>query len=347
MADDQSNKRPKKGPEASGEDADALEHEIGHLRQQLRRSDDENARWRKGNHGALAANTFAVVDLSRLDTSLVTHIVSFVGTSRELFDLALTCKAFGWRQPATGLDWPLAEEVARQIVRSGHHDIKGVRVTLSPYVRGTTTWLSILRESERPLRFDTLLGRGIGYANESRTSVRGTRTASSVGLSTAVASNYVMVSGIHYAEFQIAAGTPSIGIVRPIPNLDPDRYANDLFSFFYQSLSFDEFLAARTEEWGSGNVHLCQYITSSGQMSWTSWAGERQLGVTWRGTERCITGDTASMLLNLDKGTLTVYKNNRRLGVMKNGLSGLYCWYATLTGDEKVVTIREGKAPKA
>ena len=29
----------------------------------------------------------------------------------------------------------------------------------TPYVRGTSTWLSILRESERPLKFNTLLGR--------------------------------------------------------------------------------------------------------------------------------------------------------------------------------------------
>ena len=343
MADDQSNKRPKKGPEASGEDADALEHEIGHLRQQLRRSDDENARWRKGNHGALAANTFAVVDLSRLDTSLVTHIVSFVGTSRELFDLALTCKAFGWRQPATGLDWPLAEEVARQIVRSGHHDIKGVRVTLSPYVRGTTTWLSILRESERPLRFDTLLGRGIGYANESRTSVRGTRTASSVGLSTAVASNYVMVSGIHYAEFHIAEGMPNIGIVRPMPNLDSARYADDDFSFLQTR---DDFLAARTDEWGDGNVHACEYYCGNGRMGWTNWSSEEQLGAVWEGMEGCSDGDTLGMLLNLNEGTLTVYKNNRRLGVMKDGLSGSYCWFVS-PGGSTVVAIKRGEPPRA
>ena len=345
MADDQSNKRPKKGPEASGEDADALEHEIGHLRQQLRRSDDENARWRKGNHGALAANTFAVVDLSRLDTSLVTHIVSFVGTSRELFDLALTCKAFGWRQPATGLDWPLAEEVARQIVRSGHHDIKGVRVTLSPYVRGTTTWLSILRESERPLRFDTLLGRGIGYANESRTSVRGTRTASSVGLSTAVASNYVMVSGIHYAEFQIAAGTPSIGIVRPIPNLDPDRFVDGSFHFFQYRLRPD-FLAQKANEWCAGDVHACEYFCGNGTMNWTNWDDIEDNLLDWEGREGSRSGDTVGMLLNLDEGTLTVYKNKRCLGVMRGGLSGSYCWFATVM-DKCAVSVERCNLPMA
>ncbi|EJK70528.1 hypothetical protein THAOC_08102, partial [Thalassiosira oceanica] len=41
----------------------------------------------------------------------------------------------------------------------------------------------------------------------------------------------------------------------------------------------------------------------------------------WEGNERSTTGDTIGMLLeDLDEGTLTVYKNNRRLGVMENRL---------------------------
>jgi len=53
-----------------------------------------------------------------------------------------------------------------------------------------------------------------------------------------------MESGIHYAEFQITAGKAGTGIVRPLPNLDPDRfpYCNN-FHFFVHSW-YDEFLAA-------------------------------------------------------------------------------------------------------
>ena len=253
----------------------------------------------------------------------VTHILSFLGTSFELFNLALTCKSFGWQQPASGLDWSLAEEVARQVVCSGRNTV-GARVTLS---RGTRTWLSILRETEHPLKFDTLLGRGIEHANERRTFIH-----TDYGICTAVASNYVMESGVHYAELSIT-GKNYIGIVRPMPNLDPARYANDGFSFFKRSL-FDDFLAARTDEWGAGNVHVCYYSLYNGTMGWTNWAGEEQLGAVWEGRgERCRTGATVGMLLNLDDGTLTVYKNNRRLGVMKDGLSGSYCWYAC--GDDE------------
>ena len=35
---------------------------------------------------------------------------------------------------------------------------------------------------------------------------------------------------------------------------------------------------------------------------------------------------TIGMLLDLDEGTLSVYNNGRKLGVMKGGLGGHYCW---------------------
>ena len=205
---------------------------------------------------------------------------------------------------------------------------------------------NLSRDSEEPLKFDTLLGRDIEHANERRTSVRGGYFSNS----TAVASNYLMVSGIHYAEFHIAAGKPHIGIVRPMPNLNPARYANDYFLFFKRSLH-DDFLAARTDEWGSGNVHACICSTLSGRMSWinwdrgwSDWPGEMLLGEDWEGMEGCSFGDTLGLLLNFDKGTLTVYKNNRRLGVMKDGLSGSYCWFATLVG-RSAVAIKRGEPP--
>ena len=41
-------------------------------------------------------------------------------------------------------------------------------------------------------------------------------------------------------------------------------------------------------------------------------------------------GDTISLLLDLDAGSLTVFKNTRRLGVMATGLEGEYCWAVEL-----------------
>ena len=139
MSDDQSNTMLNNASGASWEgprDAriDDLESEIralrsenARLRQQLLRSDAEVAevaevaRLRQrlhlleGHHDVLPVVVPSrVVDLSRFDAGLVTQIFSFVGASRGLLNVALTCKAFGWQRSGSSLDWPLAEEAARQ-----------------------------------------------------------------------------------------------------------------------------------------------------------------------------------------------------------------------------------------
>ena len=343
---------------------DALESEIQTLRSEnaLLRSEVANLRERlrrfEGHHECEAPTLTTqtptpTFDLSRLDASLVTQIVSFVGTSLELINVALTCKSFGWQQPASGLDWSIAEEAARQAVCSGQHDIMGVRISVTQYVRGRMTWLSILFELEHPLKFDSLFGRDIEHGG--RKAIRGSQNGVGIMAGTAVANNYVMESGIHFAEFQITAGRPFIGVVRPMSNLDPVRFADGSFHFFGERW-YDDFLAARTDEWGDGNVHACEYYCGTGIMNCTNWGGEQGLYVDWRGwgaREDCETrSHTIGMLLNLDEGTLTVYKtvyhnNTLCLGVMKDGLSGSYCWYTTVTSEHDAVGIRRGVAPRA
>ncbi|EJK51997.1 hypothetical protein THAOC_28778 [Thalassiosira oceanica] len=142
-----------------------------------------------------------------------------------------------------------------------------------------------------------------------------------------------MSSGVHYADFQIAelAGSPCIGIVRPIPGLDAEAYEGDEvdededFCFVGTPHLEPDFFAQRSDEWGSGNVHACEYSCEEGDLSWSNWDDEKNEGVHWEGMDGCRTGDTVAMLLNLGQGTLTIYKNNRRLGVMMDGLSGPYC----------------------
>ena len=50
------------------------------------------------------------------------------------------------------------------------------------------------------------------------------------------------------------------------------------------------------------------------------------------------------LLLDLDQGKLFVYKNNRKLGVMKRGLAGQYCWVVSIKRGTKV-TIKRGPVP--
>ena len=62
----------------------------------------------------------------------------------------------------------------------------------------------------------------------------------------------------------------------------------------------------------------------------------------WEGQEGISSPCKVGMLLDLDEGTLSVYNNDRRLGVMKRGLAGHYCWAVSMSGDCQV-TIRNGE----
>ncbi|EJK76457.1 hypothetical protein THAOC_01780 [Thalassiosira oceanica] len=340
-----------------------LESEIAKLRQenaQLRRraggiaaleSENEHLRRRAQQQGGIhevlpvIVATTVTVDLSRVDTSIVSHVTSFLGTARELLNLALACKSFGWRQPVSTLNWSLVEEVARQAVSSMSTDAE--MSSLPRYVRGTATWLSILHKHEHLLMFDVLLGAYIEHRNVDKTTV-----SAAEGVydrrSVAVSSGYVMKSGAHYAEFLIN-GYPYIGIVRPMPGLDASAYQGE-FDFF-GSVFYTDFLAQRSDDWGDsiGNVHACEFSCYDGEMGWTDWDDD-DIFNGWEGMEGYQSDDTVGMLLNLDRGTLTVYKNNRRLGVMKDGLSGPYCWYVSLVKSQLLtgaVTIKRGTLPNS
>ena len=65
----------------------------------------------------------------------------------------------------------------------------------------------------------------------------------------------------------------------------------------------------------------------------------------WNGMERLSGSYEIGMLLDLDEGTLSVYKNGRKLGVMKRGLAGHYCWVVSLREGTQV-TIKRGTVPE-
>ena len=75
--------------------------------------------------------------------------------------------------------------------------------------------------------------------------------------------------------------------------------------------------------------------------NWEEYGGQEE---SWDEMETTSTPCKIGMLLDLDEGTLSVYKNGRKLGVMKRGLSGQYCWVVTLLPGRQV-TIKRGPVP--
>ena len=141
---------------------------------------------------------------------------------------------------------------------------------------------------------------------------------------------------------QMERANTNFGIIRPLLK------TNDRTEFEFHPVSSEDFITEyesevdftiRAKYWGSGDVNCCTYFGEDGSCWWSSGQGTCNEGDdTWSGIQGM--GDdadmvggldtcTVGMLLDLGAGILTVYKNNHRLGVMKRGLTGEYCWMVT------------------
>ena len=206
------------------------------------------------------------------------------------------------------------------------------------------TWTELLVQLERlrrPLEFDALNVDAWSRAG-GRSAFRFEATRHGFAKSP-----HVMRAGRHFGVFSIRYdrgmaqdGEPEdveFGIIRPVPDRlwrgGPSCGGNRQRPFDPFQCSRErreELLSSRTAGWGASDVHCCTYHTSSGfcySATWSSTVADGSSHHNWQGRE-ALEGQVkvAGLLLDLDEGTLVVYKNRRRLGVMQRGLSGEYCW---------------------
>jgi len=169
---------------------------------------------------------------------------------------------------------------------------------------------------------------------------------------TAICSDYVMTSGRHYAKFTVTSNDSwgeddfryfycRLGIMRPI-GLDMRRHSWKSWCCMYDQLIAGLFLEGsfaehyRTDAWGEGDVHCCLYYDFEGTCEWTNWDSQEEGTHTDQRWDGMIGGsldhDTREygLLLDLDAGTLSMYKDDKFLGVMMRGLTGEYCWVANI-----------------
>ena len=141
-----------------------------------------------------------------------------------------------------------------------------------------------------------------------------------------------MRAGKHYASFKLIAcpgimfaqefADVRVGVFRPTKGLDRN----------------DKISALTTE--GNGEVNYCA-------MDFTEGYGFPNAGNDWPGQEDFQLSDVVGMLLDLEEGTLTVYKNGRRLGMLRSGFTGEYCWGVRIAEPtEESVKITRGFAPE-
>ena len=146
-----------------------------------------------------------------------------------------------------------------------------------------------------------------------------------------------MRSGKHYVSFQVNDDNPSenlgvsCGIMRPttndittlIRNCHPAQYDLSAFSLKeYETLHHNNIDCCLMNTY-FGDGYVCKGWKSTTMLS-------RNQVFHWEGREP--TREVSfkiGMVLDLDEGTLDVYKNDRRLGTLRSGLVGEYCWVVT------------------
>ncbi|KAL9191121.1 hypothetical protein ACHAXT_000827 [Thalassiosira profunda] len=283
---------------------------------------------------------------------------------REFVNLALVSRRFGSK---FGGDCSLMEDVARQII--GSLQTEEERAALPRY--GGESWLALLPELQKlrsPLAFNQLVGRPLEYVDGSKSCITtfnptramfddfdDTWTGYEV---TALCNNSTMRAGKHYATFTITGSVrcfyASVGVMRPVEGLD-QRGCHE-FSVFGRNNRGWVTDIKRSDRWGSngiGAVDVSFYDVYMGYCWSLNFGFDRAVkDESWGGMEGFeIVDGEVGLLLDLDEGTLAVYKNGRRLGIMQEGLEGEYCWAASVCAQfyfpphEQNVRIERGSVP--
>ena len=134
----------------------------------------------------------------------------------------------------------------------------------------------------------------------------------------AAASKVVMQSGRHFAQFtMVGEGNILFGVIRPGWDVEEGEGAYVV----------------------DGHCFYATYDPDDGPAGWPG-------NITWQGMQASKQGDRIGMLLDLDQGSMTVYKGDEKLGVMQTeGPSGPFCWAVELWNEDSSTRIASGPAP--
>ena len=255
------------------------------------------------------------VESALFNADVVSLLAALMG-AEDLCQLSLTCKALGGKRPSHG-GLSLVEEGAKRLIDSASDEEKAAL----PKFEGES-WVELYRHLlmlRSKLTFDQLVGGNIEHYGDAST-VRGTGN----GWAAAICSKHIMRGGKHYAMFprrQYSCGALTyMGLIRPIQGWDKKGLVN-----FYPTLvgHLDALLQERTACWGDSTIHYAILCGNDGYACTSDFTGALPQ-LHWKGRDdyrASRTGTKTGLLLDLDNGTITVYKDGLRIGVLIDGLS--------------------------
>ena len=161
----------------------------------------------------------------------------------------------------------------------------------------------------------------------------------------------VMKAGRHYVTFSRVGNSlmfpPSmvnVGVIRPIDLSKVDLKVANTKKGEERFQPWDEQHypaladANKTGGWGEdGKIDYCIYQSNGGDCFFGYWNNpnpieEEETLNEWPGKGRILFNEDCGLLLDLDEGTLAVYKAGKRLGVIMDGLIGEYSWFVMVFG---------------
>eukprot|EP01046_Picozoa_sp_COSAG06_P017721 COSAG06_NODE_1212_length_10244_cov_2.817447_5_plen_241_part_00 len=216
--------------------------------------------------------------------------------------------------------WSIVEEAGRRWIAGCTDQERGWVPR-----RGRESWLGLMWEVEVLRRAAAVFGRSHEDITlfEKGSSCRSGEDNDEYEDWHTAASKAVMRAGRHYVQFTVGRGTA-------------DGDDDEFFAFPY----FGVIRPGWDVEGGTDAAEVdghCFYYTYSGCRF-----PER---CDWKGVEDADENDRVGLLLDLDQGSMTVYKNDVLLGVMATGLSGEYSWGVSLCVETNVVRIQAAAAP--
>ena len=284
------------------------------------------------------------------NSDTLSKIISYL-PSVDVLNLAVTCKRFGISDDDN-------DSLIKESTHMANEDIATEEQLVAlPHYDGESSladyhYLQLLRQ---PLLFDQLVN-GAEYVDEEdkssvKNSVSQLPAPDTYGSWETAISNNILRAGKHYVSFHFDLGSDEgslwLGVMRP--GQANESASNEsasktpLYPEFYQNFS-----RTHEERHNDNNIQCCLYNLDSGYCCSSKWDPIYRGG--FPNIVRCFlnnqwtSNNVIGMLLDLDEGTLNLYKNGQRLGEMMRGLAGPYCWVASVFNGSSG-TIKRGTIP--